>query len=468
MNRFKYNLKRYVFSGRYFVRNALFVMILATIVSIGVVGYSLISSGSEENKEAKKVETETVSRLSVAEPSMIVDVDVDKLDQLITDEQKVEVTAKQETVLTNTRYDMTGKFLCTIDTVNIRSIASEQGEVVGCLYRGATGKVTEAGKTWTKIESGDVTGYVATELILTDAEATEKAEEYKGYIATTLESQVCVRKDADPEAEILYLADQGETLIACEDSTDNGWFNVRLADGTYGYISADLVSVEEDYINAISIEKIHAAQAVMKQITDRAEEEARKAEEAKEEEDRRKAVEEREKELEKAQAELKAAEEEAKKAEAAEEAKKAEEESKKETEKAADKQTAQTTTQESPIDADASDLYLLAAITYCEAGAEPYEGQLAVANVVLNRLRNGGYGKTLADVIYAPYQFTGCKMSTFPNALKTGGSASCLKAAQAALNGENNIGGCKYFRPYKNLNLEKIGNYTIIGTHAFY
>ena len=479
MNRVKYNLKRYVFSGRYFVRNALFVMIIATIISIGVVGYSLLTSSSDADDidAAAEQGSYTDSRLVVAGPSMIESIDQKKLGQVIDEEQKVEMTAKKDSVLTYTRYDMTGKFLCIIDTVNIRSEASEQADVAGCLYRGATGKVLEAGDTWTKIQSGSVTGYVANDLILTDAEATEKAEEYQGYMATAKQGNVCVRLEAAEDGEILYLTLSGEKFIACDKESSNGWYNVRLADGTYGYISADYVTVEEDTIDAVSIEKIDETKTVMKQIAERAAEEAAKIEaeeekaeadeadtnesEGTETEDRRKKVEEREKQLEQSKAELKKAEEEAAKQEA-------EAEKKKEEEKAADNSTTQTTTQEQPVEADTSDLYLLAAITYCEAGSEPYEGQLAVANVVLNRLRNGGYGKTLADVIYAPYQFTGCKMWSFQGALKTGGSASCLKAAQEALNGVNNIGSCKYFRPYKNLNLDKIGNYTIIGTHAFY
>jgi hypothetical protein len=40
-----------------------------------------------------------------------------------------------------------------------------------------------------------------------------------------------------------------------------------------------------------------------------------------------------------------------------------------------------------------------------EAAAEPFVGQQAVANVVLNRLRSGRYGSTLEDVILAPKQF---------------------------------------------------------------
>ena len=48
---------------------------------------------------------------------------------------------------------------------------------------------------------------------------------------------------------------------------------------------------------------------------------------------------------------------------------------------------------------------LLAALIYCEAGNQPYEGQVAVGAVVMNRVRSGAYPNTIAEVIYQPGQF---------------------------------------------------------------
>ena len=49
---------------------------------------------------------------------------------------------------------------------------------------------------------------------------------------------------------------------------------------------------------------------------------------------------------------------------------------------------------------------LLAAIIYCEAGDEPYEGMVAVGTVVLNRVNSQFFPNTITDVIYSPGQFT--------------------------------------------------------------
>ena len=49
---------------------------------------------------------------------------------------------------------------------------------------------------------------------------------------------------------------------------------------------------------------------------------------------------------------------------------------------------------------------LLAALIQCEAACQPYEGQVAVGAVVMNRVNSGAYPNTIAGVIYASGQFT--------------------------------------------------------------
>lgn len=112
------------------------------------------------------------------------------------------------------------------------------------------------------------------------------------------------------------------------------------------------------------------------------------------------------------------------------------------------------------------DAALLAKLVEVEAGNEPYEGKLAVANVVVNRLNNGHYGQSIEDVIYARGQF--------PPALngemdKEQPSKESLQAAKAALSGENNVPGALYFFNPK-LEPDKVKRVTVvkkIGNHMF-
>ncbi len=121
-----------------------------------------------------------------------------------------------------------------------------------------------------------------------------------------------------------------------------------------------------------------------------------------------------------------------------------------------------------PIKLTRKELLLFGAVIYLEAGAEPYRGQLAVANVVLNRLRSGRYGKTIKDVIYAPYQFSVVGTKTFERMIKTGGSETALKAAKEALKGKNNIGSYVSFRMLLTYDITKLTDYNIIGNHVFF
>jgi N-acetylmuramoyl-L-alanine amidase len=89
-----------------------------------------------------------------------------------------------------------------------------------------------------------------------------------------------------------------------------------------------------------------------------------------------------------------------------------------------------------------SDLILLAKITTIEAGYESYEGQLAVANVIMNRVKSGRFPNTIHDVIYSGRQFPPAHNGTLD---KVEPKASALRAAKDALNGKNNVEDAVYF-----------------------
>ena len=111
-----------------------------------------------------------------------------------------------------------------------------------------------------------------------------------------------------------------------------------------------------------------------------------------------------------------------------------------------------------------NDRYLLANLIYCEAGGEPYEGQLAVGAVVMNRVLSSRYPDTVYGVIYQKSQFSPASSGRLDLALAQNlASASCYQAADEAMAGTTNVGNCVYFRtPVPGLNGTQIGN------HIFY
>lgn len=95
---------------------------------------------------------------------------------------------------------------------------------------------------------------------------------------------------------------------------------------------------------------------------------------------------------------------------------------------------------------NASDLELFAALIECEAGSSYYEGMLAVASVVVNRMNHPSYPNTLRGVILQSGQFPPAYNGKVDRILQRGIKDSCLQAAQDALNGKNNVGPCLQFR----------------------
>ena len=110
------------------------------------------------------------------------------------------------------------------------------------------------------------------------------------------------------------------------------------------------------------------------------------------------------------------------------------------------------------------DRYLLANLIYCEAGNQPYEGQVAVGAVVINRVLSSVYPNTVSGVIYQYKQFAPVLDGHLALALaENRATESCYRAADEAMSGYTNVGQCVYFRtPIPGLSGIQIGD------HIFY
>ncbi len=110
------------------------------------------------------------------------------------------------------------------------------------------------------------------------------------------------------------------------------------------------------------------------------------------------------------------------------------------------------------------DRYLLANLIYCEAGGEPYEGQVAVGAVVINRVLSSVFPNTVSGVIYQSGQFEPVSTGRLALALaENRATDSCYRAADEAMSGVTNVGNCVFFRtPVPGLTGINIGG------HVFY
>ncbi len=88
-----------------------------------------------------------------------------------------------------------------------------------------------------------------------------------------------------------------------------------------------------------------------------------------------------------------------------------------------------------------ADQTLLAHVVYAEARGEPFIGQVAVAAVVLNRLRSPKFPKSIPSIIYQPQAFTSVQdgqINLTPN-------AEAYKAVADALSGWDPADGATYY-----------------------
>ena len=88
-----------------------------------------------------------------------------------------------------------------------------------------------------------------------------------------------------------------------------------------------------------------------------------------------------------------------------------------------------------------SDLYLLARCVYGESRGEPYVGQVAVAAVVLTRVKSAAFPNSISGVIYQPYAFT----CVSDGQLYLEPDQSAYNAARDAMNGWDPTNGCLYY-----------------------
>lgn len=153
--------------------------------------------------------------------------------------------------------------------VNVRSIPSEEGEIIGKLYNNSVGTFISEENGWYQIQSGSVTGYVKGEFCVTGEAAVEIARSVGKRLATVNTQTLFVRKEPTTESGVLGMVPMADELLVLEET--EGWAKVDVEEGI-GWISTEYAVLHSEFVQAES----------------RAEEEARLAREA---EERRKAQE---------------------------------------------------------------------------------------------------------------------------------------------------------------------------------
>lgn len=115
-----------------------------------------------------------------------------------------------------------------------------------------------------------------------------------------------------------------------------------------------------------------------------------------------------------------------------------------------------------------NDVQLLARCVNGEARGEPYEGQVAVAAVILNRVKSPSFPNSIAGVIYQPGAFTAVNDGQINVPIDP--NSDVYRACQEAMNGSDPSGGAiYYYNPAKTTNQWIYSRQVVktIGKHKF-
>ena len=455
-------LKKNIFNGRYMVRNILAVTVLLSFVAAIYGAGSLLSENKKENTETEIeiAENDTEEAAIAIEVKATSKLDATSINILMADMDAgsdVDVEARESEMLTEAYKEFSDKCVAVGDNINVREAADTDSKIVGKMNDGAVAVVNSTDGDWLNITSGDVTGYVKAEFVKTGNEAYDYAKDFYDITGAVTEDGVNIRKEASTSSDIIAAAYTGVTYEVDKEATGlvEDWVCISVDSTNKGYINADYIEVTEGYPVAVAYSDNtsddKAADNKEKTSDNKADEKAADNMSDK-------------KEVSDSAASNSESNSSSKQETKTEEVTTEEKTTEQTTEAAVDNQVAVTVTARGSIALSEEDINLMAAVMTLECGSESYEGQLAVANVILNRLQSGRWGSTISDVVYAPRQFTVVNSASFNTYI----SPSCLQAAREACAGTNNIGGFMSFRPLYNIDTSSLGSYTIIGNHCFF
>lgn len=231
--------------------NRFFAIAMAgTIIFTG----SNLTGLTAQAKEANKVQT--VAGAGALFTEAIKDKPTEQEEQASVSENTAEVTQEAPSTI----YGYTNLGIANVEeTLNVRETPSADSSMVGKMPKDAAGEILETLDGWYKIQSGDVTGYVSADYLITGEEAAARAEEVKQTIATVKTPTLNVREEPNTECSILALMPQGEELNVLEDLS--GWVKVDL-DNTNGFISKDYVDISVQLPKAMTMTEVRYGNGV--------------------------------------------------------------------------------------------------------------------------------------------------------------------------------------------------------------
>ena len=340
-----------------------------------------------ENVSIQDDEKEVLTNSPEEETEIESEVTEDNTESEVPEENTQELTAEEQEWLNYLMADVELR-------LRVRKEPNVESDVVGMLEKGARATVIEKGEEWTKIQSGDVEGYVSNEFCLYGLDAMEHAKKVCETVAISNSDLLNIRSKMSTESAVLakFMKDT-KLVVDTSVDTEEGWVAVKYKTIT-AYVSAEYVTLKLNIGTAITIEEFYARERAEQQAQQQAQQQSKP--------------------------------------------------------QGSTSGTGGKTTINSACIVNASEYEILAAMVWCESGNQPYECKLAVASVIMNRVRSSKFPNSVKEVVFAQGQFPPATGGSLEKCLVNGKTTEeCYQAALAAMNGEDNTDGCLYFNTYK-------------------
>lgn len=188
--------------------------------------------------------------------------DLEMVEAQVTESAAVTTATGQEAeaVAAANTFGYTNLGVANVDgNLNVRAAASTDAEIVGKMPNNAGCEILGVEGEWTKIQSGDVEGYVKTEYLLSGEAALARAEEVKQTIATVTTTTLYVREQPNTECSVITMMPMGEELEVVE--ILDGWVKINV-DSDEGYVSAEYVEISTELTKAMTMTEIRYGQGV--------------------------------------------------------------------------------------------------------------------------------------------------------------------------------------------------------------
>lgn len=202
---------------------------------------------------------------------------VDEKDIPSTEDQEKAKKEEAEEEKEASKYD--GIVLAKVNNyLNVRKHPTEEAKVVGKLYKGAAGTILKQKNGWTKIESGEVTGWVKDEFLVTGEGVETYANKVCKKVATVTVQTLRVREKATQKAKILTLVPEGEDYKVLKEGKN--WVAIKVDQDVKGYVSKEYVDIDFQFDDAVSREEEKKAEEAAARELERQAEEQRQQQEA--------------------------------------------------------------------------------------------------------------------------------------------------------------------------------------------